>query len=306
MHPAIPHLCLALALLAACSADPGPAGRPREHPPLARLRALESPPTMRRVARLSVREDYESWTIEGTASLSRRGENEPRLRFKGRGPWRVRIPGPFDPRTFNRVALRGRFGRGTVVELSFVREGAEPYVHPDRPTVVIGNKLAVNFDLLETGGNAAPFARDAPFTYEALELGFERAKTPFELNAVELFDQPFELRMPLPESGGDLIHVADASRLGTGLAAGTPLWCEFEVESDRDVLTFGCALEPQLRADGREPRVQVTLEAGDTSSSHAVSLENDAETPSRWHDARIALERKVSVASDLSEHGDRR
>ena len=280
--------------LGACSEDVGlVSGGRLDRPRLKRVTPLATPPVTRMLARLTVPAGTDPWSVEAAEGstfrrVTREGGDSV-LRFRGQGPWRLVVPGPFESNHFDRVVLTGDFCKKLRMRLRFTTSRAQPYRFPKQLVFPRGRRKAVTFDLLEVGAGGTRFRRATPVFYDTLELEFEGGIGSFNLESITLLEQPIELCLPDPEGAGGLIHVGVESRHGWGLPSGDPLTCEFPVETERDVLSFACALDRRLRADGLRPRVRVALESAEVRQETIVELENVPEEELTWHDARIEL-----------------
>ncbi|MCP3916627.1 MAG: sulfatase [bacterium] len=293
MRPFAPLLLACVCALSACSDDFEATGPGRlERPTLTRATPLEAPIRPRRTARLELPEGTAPWTVAGEHDVDSREqragqEREERfLRFEESGPWKLAVPGSFDPLQFNQVVVRGRFRSNVSIELTLSADGEPSYTPPALASVNNEREQIVLFDL--------PYVRQIPFVYDTIELAFapveDGESKPFELYSIDLIDLPIELYMPDVETAGGLIDLGVESRHGVGLASGAPASCEFPVQ-EGDRMTFALGLLPRLRANGRSPRVRVELEADGVSDAETFRLENDDGDRSRWHEERIDLAR---------------
>lgn len=246
-------LALVLAgLLGACSGSEDPPGAAPAGAPQGRLRLqLDGPAPIaeapRTVWQTSAAEDTDRWWSDAARStaLEKDGDRGPRVRFEDPDAFAVLLPGPFDPRTFNRLLLTLDLDRVEYLELSLRREGAKSFVlkgrelYPDERTQVI--------DLAGLPRDAGPF--------DDLLLVFAGASGYVELERCELVNCPVTTYLP-PSAAPTSIRIGTDHRPGLGVFPGAPAVARF-VPRDGERLELALGV-PALAAGGGG-RVSVTI-----------------------------------------------
>ncbi len=261
-----------------------PADRERELPAPRAVRALEVPP------------EIEPWKLEGPGARVETPEGRG-ARVHGRDGLRVTIPGPFDPSSFQIVALHGVFRGGHSLHLA-LRSADEQRVALKDTAQDGGEDEQVHlFEFPDLRTAAEPIA----------EIVLSVRGADCELASLELIDVPLERALPLAEAPG-MVLVRNEARLAAGLASGHPLQARFRPEAG-DELRFSVAV-PRLVAGGEQTlTLRVELSAGELRREREFALELRPEGDLPWRERGLALDgfegREVTASFGLAPAGGR-
>jgi len=245
-----------------------------------------------RVARsIEVPADVSAWRVDAPRSrvvgLERFGL-ERGLYLLGEEPRELAIPGPFDPREFNQVALTLLVQYRTSCSLRLARAGAEPVSSGSIPL----------FSSPEPQAAVAGFAHNAlraePF--DELVLAFPRDAGPVCVVAIDLVQRPLaDWQRPLDDDTR-LAAVGTEARRATPISSRSALVGELAAPARSAaagggaVLRTAFALEPSLRFPDQEPRLALVLRAaGGRTLERSWPLEADSAQPARWHAVEVDL-----------------
>ena len=253
--------CLSLAL-AACGG-----GAPQRPPdPRLALRPLAEIPEEqlrdRTVQRIEIPEDLSSWSID--APQRRRvelgGEGAGAggaLRLTGGSAHWVRIPGFFDPREIDLIAIEVVAG----LELSLRAGLGRRPVAPEREEVIVsaedfafvraGEYERCVLDLRRLRGEVEPF--------DEIVLVATKPEVDWTLVAVELVERPLERWLPTPGEAPRLIRVGSEARRGVGLSARFPLVADRVVPTGGE-LAFSYGWPRQGGVEGGDARIVLRCE----------------------------------------------
>ena len=250
-HPGRLAALLLLALLTGCGTQSAPATGPqaawagRELEP---MRWLELEPTgewaapkeARLERRILVPEDASEWKVSAGEVETRplEGAEEPReLRLTGPGQRRIEIPGPFDPRRFNRLVVRTAGSTPDMLTVVLQRAG-KPALAPLPVIIDKGERVEIGFDLDDSGPSDAAF--------DTLLIRFTGKTPENRLLSVDLVErQPAAV---FPTSGElDWIRLSSDARPATLLFSQQPLESRFRVSKLGGRLEFSYGLPALLR-----------------------------------------------------------
>jgi len=242
---------------------------------------LELPGPTRRV--LEFPEEPSAWHVSGRKLL----EAPPgELRVAGGPPAEggkgedvlFELPGPFQTRAFNQVAVTGVFPAVFEVLLQ-LDGGPKPFRHPALTTPRQDSPQTLLFDLEALRGRQLSFER--------MRIMVRGPRRPFTLQGIDLIDLPGHQLLPSLADAPALVDLTQESRQAQGLPPGIEAACTFEVEHEADRLSFAAGLPPRLRPAGGSPRLEVRLEgSGGGRAEQTLALTGDRPV---WHEARIDL-----------------
>lgn len=278
----------------------------REAEPFVRELRLEAagPVEARRqaqiVARLSVPPQIDPWQVRAARAQAQPapGGGAPALYLHGQGEKSVLLPGRFEPRAFDQIAVELYAKRHSWLTLSLMRAG-EPVLRA-RPLEIWSSddrqRLVAKLPL-----NAL---EEEPF--DAIELAFDRHAGPLCIVGLELLSLP--LRSWLPPAGGppQRADLCGDSRAAMLMDERTGLVGRFEAEKGAE-LALSLAQPDQPRFPGQRPRLSLRLEAQGTRSFVGHELEGELSQRPIWHELRIPLDefagRSVEARFELHVDG---
>ena len=286
-------LCvLAVAPLAGCGSGEGRPTDDGSGPAVQRLALTpvtpRAPRATRTVQHFEVGEELPAgWTVEGgefslvRETRSSRGEPWQGLRVVAPKEGRVIVPGPFDPRTFNRAAI-------TLVQRSkvdlYVLLYLDGRVVSRTPRVRIegtGDPQTVVIDLPDT------LRRDGPV--DAVGFVHRPLGKPPTFLSFALLWTPLEDLLPDPALGPAPVVVGDEIRAALGLSSASALEARFSApRGARLVLGFGRPPGVARKADKLTLHVRVEGPAG-VLANHRLRLRRDAPELARWSNAELPL-----------------
>jgi arylsulfatase A-like enzyme len=243
--------------------------------------------------------------------LPEKAQRIPAVVLNGAGPKQLRIPGDYDPRSFNQVVLQlAVYGsQPEPVRVGFERKGKLVLVGPwlSVPSTEGGFATPVAISL--------PHARRAGGGLDAIRLEFRGVVKTSSVSRIELVHSPLSAYLPAPagpaqvsEVPGGLVTVGGEERRGVGLSSRTPLTCSFEVPEEAE-LSFSYGLDERLRVWGEEPVVSLVLTLGDREVlRESFELESSKRNKQRWHGQRFPLAewsgQELTARFELEVEGD--
>jgi arylsulfatase A-like enzyme len=190
------------------------------------------------------------------------------------------IPGPFDGRAFNSVAVEVELQAEREFSLELISAGNLSSVRGLAESKAVAGRQWLRFVL--------PALYSPSPNVSRLRLWCFGKTNDLVVHSVDLLLEPLELRLPGPASGPDLILVRGERRRGVGLAAqhGLRSACDAEAGS---VLRFSYAAPgtPEGRDDAAALRLELRSASG-RSESHDFRPLGDGEYA--WHEVRLPLD----------------
>lgn len=305
---ALPRLilaCLAAGAFAASCGDDGDTGGAtrREAGGLLELRypGGAAPPPDRVVRRVEVPRAYESaWSVrapERELALWTAADGSERvgLHLAGGGEHVITIPGAYDARTFDAVAVHVATTTRFRASAELRSRNARGAVKVTKPVWDRGAKSTrILFDVRAAAGR----------TFDELVLRVTGEPTDWTLLAVELLERPAERWLPLAGDEWGLIRIGRDARRGVGLSNRAPLVAETSVpEGGRLGFSYGW---PEHGGGGAEVIVRVSGQTG-VERAFVRPLPARDESAPIWNEASIDLAewagRRVTVEFELAAAG---
>lgn len=235
------------------------------------------------MAQLVVPAEVAPWVVSSKAHEVQDGpDGMRRLVMLGRGKRTIEIPGPFDPSTFNQVAVSGVFPFTHKVTLTLWRDDGKHFAAGTKASVNHPGVQEVLFDMPRLGHQPRPF--------DGLRLEIAGPEPRFELVSVGLLHQPLARKLADPEGPPSVVHIAGESRPAVGLLTGDPVFAEFDVRQAGEELLFSFGQLESLRSPDQQLALRVRVEGEAGEKSQRFVLEPEAEDRPRWHDARMPLD----------------
>lgn len=272
-----------------------------EGPPLVRrlelapTRPLEAQPA-RQVERIQVPDELPDTWIVKAESFEVVHEADPDLG----GPWtglamhevtagQVKIPGRFDPATFNRVAITLRMPYMIDVGVRFFRNGE--VVLNSEPLRIPGERHGTTTVIVDV---PQTIQHDAPF--QAIGFYYRKLSADPTLIALDLLRTPLRQWLPDASSGPEPVAIGEEFRDAVGLSSESSLTSEWSVIPG-STLRFGYGRPLPVRRKGERPSILVEVEAGETRLRRELPLVVEGAGADRWTDATIDLS---SLAGDTA------
>ncbi|MFT4538855.1 MAG: arylsulfatase A-like enzyme [Planctomycetota bacterium] len=259
-----------------------------------------SAPTEARVERrILVPEDLAEWSVTANEHEVRDLTDmpEPReLALRGPGKRKIEIPGPFDPRTFNRLVLQVGSLKPDMVTVAFKRDD-RPALNPLPVIVSKGARVELGFDLEDMGASKAPF--------DSLIIRFTGKVPENRLLSVDLVER--QVAACLPCAGEyDWISLGTDARPATMLFSEQPLSTKFRVSKEGGQLEYAIGLPELVRYSQVPSAIVVTLYDG--TSKHTQQTPVRGAGKAQWSPVRISLDgykgKEVSATFELKGKKD--
>lgn len=240
------------------------------------------------VAKLTT-EKPTQWTIEGAehrvVEAKKPEQNRPPSAVVMTEPEAkcfVRIPGSFDPQSFNFMALHFRAASKWELSVDFYTGGKR--VSLTAPQVVTPEAgKDVRTVLVE-----APHIRRLEKTIDEIVIKITGVKHNIWIAGLDLLWQPDHEFLPAASKGAKPVLVGRESRNGVGVSKTRPLTSSFEAE-EKAMLRFSYATPGELTRVGSEARLELRLSA-DGNELHKSHYPLDSNfRKARWRQALIPL-----------------
>jgi arylsulfatase A-like enzyme len=190
------------------------------------------------------------------------------------------IPGPFDGRAFNAVAVEIEYDQQREFVLEFISRGDLSSVSGLAHSDAVAGRQVLHFSL--------PSLYTPPEQIGRLRLRCTSTVKDLRLLSVDLLRKPLSQRLPIPESGPELIRIGSEDRQGVGMDTEHGIGSRYLVEAGAE-LRFSYAAPGNSEDGDRTPTLQLNLGTEDgRSESHFFSPKGSAEYS--WHDVRVPLE----------------
>ncbi len=278
----------------ACGSDPAPARL--ERLALAPVDGGLALPEPRPVRSLRLPDQTVPWLLEGPDVRVEALAGGERV-IQARLGVRVTIPGPFDPSTFQVVAVHGVFRGAHSLHLSLNSQGAPRVALKDTSEDGAEQEQVHLFEFPDLRLATAPIG----------EIVLSVRGADCELASLELIDVPLERALPLPESPG-MVLVGNEARLAAGLASDRPLEARC-VPSAGDQLRFSVAQPRIVAGSGGKLSLSLVLSAGRLQRQRRFELEPDPRGELPWRELRLELDgfegHETSVVFELAPEGGR-
>lgn len=276
--------CLATLACTPQSPDPPPRYERLGLTPVGDARAEEPGPSP---LRLEVADEVEGWTVHADRSRVRSLPDAPERRslfLTGEQRLWVRIPGSFDPATFNQVAVEVYLKKGKDdVQVQFWRHGETVLQSDIKRFDGQGVVQPIFFDLLQTQREHEP--------YDEISVHFEGLKDEVDLLSVTLLWKPITSWLPAPDGPSEPVAIGPELRSAVALSSRRPLETELEALPDTE-LRIGYGIPEDVRRLDQRPLLQVTLTSLDGRGDPRVvayPLEEELDRRARWHSASLPL-----------------
>ena len=194
----------------------------------------------------------------------------------------LRIPGPFDPATFNRIALRVQWVQKWEVQVELVSGGKRVARSAAQLIAPGGSPRSLLFDLPQTGRLDGKL--------DAIVLRFTNCRRPLAIRAIDLLQQAEHLFLPSPEHGPRLVKIGSEARRAVGVSASRGLQTKFTNDAAGAALRFSWGVPADLARRGSSSTLQVRVVAEDgTGVVESFKLPADP-AKARWHQVLMPLE----------------
>ncbi len=225
------------------------------------------------------------------------------LILKGEGRKRVLVPGTYDPRAFNRIALRVVCDRREDVQIICRNKGRNLVFSDSLSVEGSRDPVMLVFDL--------PTLRRLRQPFDEILVTFAGKARLAAIEKIALLHRPLESFLPAAGGAPELVQIRPDRvelRRGVALSSDRPLVGEVRAQTGTE-LAFSYGAPDRMRVGGQRPRIDVTLTAASGRSvSRELELEDTLEQPSTWHRATMDLApfagEAVTVRFELSVHGD--
>ncbi len=206
------------------------------------------------------------------------GGESKRLVLRGADEALLRIPGDFDSRAFNGVALQLSVRQPVALVLAFVQNRQElPF------TVLVSPEAREGPQVLRF---ACPELATVEGPIQMITLRTRGRAGELTIDWLDLFWQAPESLLPSASSGAELVRMGGDARRGVGLVPGQPLEARVENPTGHE-LAFTFGLPGYFRRPEETPVLAVTLEpAGGEAVVHRLPLRAE----STWLRARYPLD----------------
>lgn len=227
------------------------------------------------------------------------------LVLRGEGKKRVLIPGTYDPRAFNRVAVAVVCDKREDVQVICRNKGRNLVFSEALSAEASREPVLLVFDL--------PTIRRLKQPFDEILVTFAGKAKFSAIEKVALLERPLDSFLPTPEGGPDLVQMRPdlvELRRGVGLASDRPLVAEVNAQVGCE-LTFSYGAPDKMRVGGERPRISVTLTSpSGRTDSRELELEDKLKARSTWHQATMDLApfagETVTVRFELTVRGDQR
>ena len=250
--------------------------------------AAEPAAVLRIAQRLDVPPELEPWVVEQqnarVVPLRDANPDAPQraLELPGGESQKVLIPGPFEPTSFNQIAVTIDTRWDIVLGVA-LRHGTA-LLRPEQSNLLVPaarDPQVVVIDLPQTRTIRRPF--------DHLILAASQAWKPWRVLRVDLIERP--IRDFLPGLEPELVALGDEARLGVGLASGQPLFAECSVPRGAE-LSFSYGWPPTLRTFSGRAELVVSIRGAEAPKGTVLRLPlgtKGAEGPA-WRSLRQPLE----------------
>ena len=127
----------------------------------------------------------------------------------------LRIPGPFDPATFNRVTVRAKWNQKWEAAVELRSKGKLVACTTGRVVAPESGPSTLFFDLPKTRRLSEPI--------DEIVLRMTDSREPLSVVGIDLVRRPEHLFLPTPESGPGLVLIGEESRRAVGVSSARPL-----------------------------------------------------------------------------------
>ena len=254
----------------------------------ARAIGAETPPEAPVIVRRLRVEEPTDWKVQGCQSrvVPFRDSGEIGSGFQlvlerfDRGV-RLFIEGPFDPSTFNQVAVHLRALGRPEIQLRFFAKGKPvPFINP-HPVDPGRGRQTILFD--------APQLRGGPAELDRLLVRISGGSDELKIFGLDLLHQPDLAFLPDPALGPQLVLIRQEARCALGVSTGRPLGTTLRAAPGRS-LRFSYGIPRELIHRDRQASLRVRLEGRNGEVREETQVLDSRPSRARWRQSLVPLD----------------